>query len=512
LDAILVARDQGLYTAITDCGAGGLSSAVSEMGRELGARVALDRVPLKYLGLQPWEIWLSEAQERMVLAVPPENEGHLHEICDRYSVEMTVIGRFADDGRLRLTYEGATVADLPMDFLHGGLPRRHLKAKWREPSNGPLLPSIPSNTTWRDILVEMLAHPNVRSKEDVVRRYDHEVQGATLIKPFVGVRAHGPSDGVVLRPIEVADAWRGIALGCGFNPSYGLRDPYAMAISAIDEAVRNVVCMGANPERIAILDNFCWGNPQLPDRLGALVRALKGCYDGALHYGTPFISGKDSLNNEYIDRGTGQSVAIPPSLLISAIGIVDDVRHSCSSDLKQAGNLLYLVGETLCELGQSLYAQLLGFEGGALPTIAEHGPKAARAVHQAIEKGLVYACHDCSEGGLAVAIAEMCLAGALGAEIRLDCVPTSGTSPRRDDWLLFSESNGRYLVEVPRERANEFEALMSGVPHSRIGQVTDKAELIVMGIKGQVLFSIPINELEQAWRGHLETGKGESLR
>jgi len=497
LDAILVARDEGLYDAITDCGAGGLSSAVSEMGEETGVTVHLERVPLKYHGLQPWEIWLSEAQERMVLGVPPEHEARLRRICEGYSVEMTVIGAFRDDGRLLLWYEDQVVADLSMAFLHGGIPRRQLKAAWTAPAPAPDPAASFSGAELGQLLLRILAHPNIRSKEDVVRRYDHEVQGGTVIKPFIGPSSAGPSDAAVLKPLEVPDSWLGLALGCGFNPAYGAIDPYAMAISAIDEAVRNVVAVGADPAQISILDNFCWGNPLLPDRMGGLVRACKGCYDGARQYGTPFISGKDSLNNEYTDRATGQQVAIPPSLLISAMGLVPDVRRACTMDLKASGDILYLLGETRRELAGSYYHRVAGLSGGAVPGMAEAGPATARALHRAIASGLVRACHDCSEGGLALAAAEMALAGGLGAEIALDRLPELPA-----DALLFSESNGRYLVEVAPEQAAAFEALLAGLPCARLGRVTAAAELVVK--QGATLFALPVAQLERAWRGHLE--------
>jgi phosphoribosylformylglycinamidine synthase len=504
LDAILVARDERLYTAITDCGAGGLSSAVSEMGEHIGVKVQLETVPLKYQGLQPWEIWLSEAQERMVLAVPPENEARLRRICERFSVEMTVIGAFTGDGRLHLRYGDMVVADMSMDFLHKGIPRRTLKGTWKR----PVFPEPSSNTIetgegLAQALLHILAHPNVRSKEDVVRVYDHEVLGGTLVKPFVGVEGDGPSDATVLRPLETWNSYQGLAIGCAFNPAYGQIDPYAMAIAAIDEAVRNVVAVGADPERVAILDNFCWGNPLLPDRMGSLVRACKGCYDGALHYATPFISGKDSLNNEYTDNLTGQQVAIPASLLISALGLVPDVRRTCTMDLKASGGLLYILGETRKELGGSYYYRLQGLVGNSAPGIAQAGPATAHALHQAITGGLVRACHDCSEGGLAVALAEMALAGRLGAKAELASVPTGGEEAREDAWLLFSESNGRYLVEVHPEDAKTFEELVAGIPCGCIGQVSDTAELTIASYSGGPLFSLPVAEIRQAWRGHL---------
>jgi len=510
LDAILVTRDHRLYHAITDCGAGGLSSAVSEMGEDTGVRVRLDKVPLKYRGLQPWEIWLSEAQERMVLAVPAENEPRLRHICDGYSVEMSVIGRFTGDHRLHLHYGDEVVADISMEFLHKGVPRRVLKATWAQGTfpqpDGPLWSE--GADLARDLL-RILAHPNVRSKEDVVRRYDHEVQGGTLVKPFVGIDNQGPSDAAVLRPLEIADSWDALAVGCGFNPAYGAIDPYAMAIAAIDEAVRNVVAVGADPERIAILDNFCWGNPLLPDRLGGLVRACKGCYDGALHYGTPFISGKDSLNNEYADGETGQQVAIPPSLLISALGLVPDLHHICTMDLKVAGDLLYLVGETRKELGGSYYYRLHGLVGNSVPGVAQKGPAAARALHRAMRAGLVRACHDCSEGGLGVCLAEMALAGDLGADVALANIPTGDQDARVADWLLFSESNGRYAVEVAPEDAAAFEAEMHDVPCACVGRVVGAPTLTVSTCRGEgTLFSTTILALREAWRGHLDDHGG----
>ncbi|MFH1927497.1 MAG: phosphoribosylformylglycinamidine synthase subunit PurL [Chloroflexota bacterium] len=502
LDAILVARDERLYTAITDCGAGGLSSAVSEMGQEIGATVYLDQVPLKYQGLQPWEIWLSEAQERMVLAVPRENVARLQTVCEGRDVEMTVIGEFTGDRELILHYGDDVVARLEMSFLHDGLPRRHMKATWRQKRHPePAILEDDLSTT----LLDLLAEPDVRSKEDVVRRYDHEVQGATVIKPFVGFRNDGPSDAAVLRPLEVADSFVGIAIGCGINPHYGLIDPYAMAVSAIDEAIRNVVAVGADPTRIAILDNFCWGNPQIEDRLGGLVRAAKGCHDEAVRYGTPFISGKDSLNNEYLDGRGGRQVAIPPSLLISAIGIVPDVRRCVTSDLKTASSLLYVLGETKEELGGSAYYRLHGMIGNQPPTAALAGPGTAWALHQAIDRGLVLSAHDCSEGGLGVALAEMAIGGELGVEAYLKDVP-GAVAIESPAAVLLSESNGRYIVEVRPEDREAFEATMKQIPHGAMGTTKQDPSLAVFGKDNEPLLMASIAELRRAWRGPLEEG------
>ncbi len=511
LDAILEARDEGLYTAITDCGAGGLSSAVSETGEETGVTVHLERVPLKYHGLQPWEIWLSEAQERMVLAVPPENEARLREICEGYSVEMTVIGNFRDDGRLCIFYEDEVVGEMSMEFLHHGLPQRRLEGVWKQPDYQEPSEIAADGEALGDALVRILGHANVRSKEDVVRRYDHEVQGGTIVKPFVGREDDGPSDATVLKPLETSGSWRGIALGCGFNPSYGQIDPRAMALSAVDEAVRNVVAVGGDPERIAILDNFCWGSPEIPDRLGSLVRACKGCYEGALHYEVPFISGKDSLNNEYTDRVTGQQVAVPPSLLISAMGIVPDIHRVCTMDFKEAGDPIYILGETRRELGGSRYYALHDAVGREVPGRAVEGPATARALHRAIAAGVVRACHDCSEGGVAVALAEMALAGRLSASVSLSEVPVGGDQEFAADWVLFSESNGRYLVEVKKEDVGAFEEMVEDIPHGCLGHVNRGPHLAVYGEGKETLFSLSVEALEEAWRGHIE-GEADSGR
>jgi phosphoribosylformylglycinamidine synthase II len=503
LEAILRARDEHLYTAITDCGAGGFSSAVGEMGARIGVEVELSDVPLKYPGLRPWEIWLSEAQERMVLAVPPENLPRLREICGVFEVELTVIGRFTGDGRLRVHHKGRTVADLDMRFLHEGWPRPNLRAEWVPPfSSSPAVEAalgrVPADLT--GLLLRMLAHPDVASKEPVIRRYDHEVQGATAVRPLVGPGRDGPSDAAVLRPLDTRGP-HSLALGCGINPHYGRLDPYAMAWAVVDEAVRNVVCVGADPEHIALLDNFCWGNPGLPDRLGALVRAAQGCHDAALAYRTPFISGKDSLNNEYVDRSGGKR-AIPPTLLISSLGIVPDVERAVTMDLKAPGDVLYIVGETRAELGGSLYARLVGVGGLPPPAPLRDPLPAPRALHRAMQAGLVRACHDASEGGLAVAVAEMALAGRLGLTLDLALVPCSaGGGALHDVVALFAESSGRFLVEVAPEDAPAFERTLAGCPLACLGRVSSERALRVRGLGGQTVLECAVDDLVRAWQG-----------
>jgi phosphoribosylformylglycinamidine synthase II/phosphoribosylformylglycinamidine synthase I len=506
LEVMLRARDEKLYSAVTDCGAGGLSSAVGEMAGGNGASVQLETVPLKYPGLRPWEIWLSEAQERMVLAVPPENWSRMQEICRSQNLEGVCIGQFEATGRLRLTHNGQFVGDLSIDFLHDGIPQRHLKAQWQPVAavNQSKMDEIDP----ADTLLRLLEHPNIRSKESVVRRYDHEVQGATAVKPFTGVDNHGPSDAAVLVPLDTllqdASSARAVALSNGINPFYGLLDPYLMAWAAVDEAVRNLVAVGADPDQIAILDNFCWGNPNLPDRLGALVRCVQGCYDAALAYGTPFISGKDSLNNEYADAD-GVKHAIPGTLLISAMGIVPDVRQTVTMDLKQAGNYLYLLGETRNELGGSHYHLLHHLENGMPPQPVPQSLELMRRLHQAMRAGLVRACHDVSEGGIAVSLAEMCIAGRLGAEVYIHNI-ASPDLEQADLHKLFTESSGRFIVEVEQGKEREFAAIFEHYPCHVLGVVRSEAALVIKRPLYQhneaIILDLPVGQLEKAWRGY----------
>jgi phosphoribosylformylglycinamidine synthase subunit PurSL len=497
-DALPRARDLGLYNAITDCGAGGLSSAVGEMASELGADVELTRVPLKYNGLRPWEIWLSESQERMVLAVPPGSWLALQEIFAGEGVEATAIGHFTGDGRLRVRYDGAVVADLDCAFLHDGMPPRQLESVWAPRSVEPS-PGLPTGIDLGDLLERAVGDANVASKEPIVRQYDHEVQGRTVGKPFVGPEDIGPADGAVLRP--VARSWRGIAVGCGINPWYGEIDPYAMALLAVDEALRNVIAVGADPARTAILDNFCWGNPNLPDRLGGLVRAAQGCHDAAVAFRLPFISGKDSLFNEY-RLADGSSRPIPGTLLISAIGIVPDTRRVSSMFLKRPGNFVYLVGLTGDDLGGSLAQRLLGLQESRAPVVRlTSARRVFGAIHRAIRKGLIQACHDLSEGGLAVAAAEMAIAGGHGLEIDVCDVPVAepGLS---GSTKLFAESPTRFLLEVSPADAPALESLLGRTPHARIGRVLDSPHLRVWS-RGEVVIDANIETLRSRWQAPL---------
>lgn len=510
-EVILRARDEGLYTAITDCGAGGLSSAIGEMGEVLGADVQLQTIPLKYSGLRPWEIWLSEAQERMVMAVDPKNWDRLKQIADGQDVEITNIGTFGNDGRITLHYGDVTVCDIGTDLLHECLPRRELYAKWERPEIKEN--QFRDDIDLKDTLLKLLAHPNIRSKEDVVRRYDHEVQGGTVVKPFVGVEQHVGGDATVIVPIETKhnvggegdNAVRGIALSIGVCPQYTELDPYAMGWAAIDEAFRNLVAVGADPDQVSLLDNFSWGNPNLPDRLGSLVLASKACHDAAIAFNAPFISGKDSLNNEYADKD-GRRHAIPGTLVISAMAIVPDVRKTVTMDLKQAGNALYVIGETRNEMGGSHFNMLHDIEGGTVPQPNENSIETMRALHQAIQAGLVVSCHDVSEGGIAVALAEMCIAGGLGAKLRVDY------GQAMKEWF-FGESNCQFIVEVRPVNIENFKKVMSGHNNFTIrGEVLDTQEYEfrlydpdVNMIERRIETSL--DELKQAYRGHITNEK-----
>jgi phosphoribosylformylglycinamidine synthase len=495
LDVQLAARDLGLYDAVTDCGAGGLSSAVGEMGEALGAEVHLDKVPLKYQGLSYTEIWISEAQERMVFAVPPEKAERFLAAFAAEDVEATVIGRFTGTERLALRYGGREVCYLDMKFLHGGMPKVVRKAVLTRPAARDFRP--PAKADYTPDLLGILAMPNVASKEWIVRQYDHEVQAATVLKPLVGLSRAGPGDAAVLAPLPAAR--KGVAIGCGCSPRYGDLDPYWMAASAIDEALRNVVAVGADPERTALLDNFAWGNTDKPDRLGALVRAAEACRDFALAFGAPFISGKDSLNNEY--SAGGRNICIPHTLLISALGLVPDLLRATTSDAKKAGDAVYLVGVTAGELGGSHYAALSGALGADVPKVDKNlAPRLFRKLHGAIIAGLVRACHDLAEGGLAVGAAEMCIGGELGMVLEAGRAPLVAGA-LEEARVLFAESNSRFLVEGEAEKVGRFEKWMAGLPAARLGEVTASPDLVIKGAAGREIIRAPWSELKKAWQG-----------
>jgi phosphoribosylformylglycinamidine synthase len=469
------------------------------MGEKTGARVDLERAPLKYQGLKYHEIWISEAQERMVLSVAPQNIEALLKIFADENVQAVVLGEFDGSGRLQLFFHGRQVADLDMAFLHEGLPRNLKEAVYHKPVlKQEKLPKSGSQDLTGD-LCKALSHYNVASKESVVRIYDHEVQGTSVIKPFVGIATDGPSDAAVIR--GRLDSSRGIAVSNGINVRFGLIDPFWMAASCIDEAIRQIIAVGGSLDRTALLDNFCWGNPDKPDRLGSLVRCAQGCYKAAVAFGTPFISGKDSLYNEYTQKG--KSLAIPGTILISAMGIIDDVSGCVTMDLKKEGNSIYVIGTTFNELGGSIYLENLGQLGSSLPKV---NFKMAAKIYQAVEKAtkahLFASLHDCSEGGAAVALAEMAFAGGLGATVLLKKMPFKGKN-LREDVLLFSESNSRFIAEVSPAQEKALARTFKGIPFAKVGKVEASPELVVYGLHDQPVINARVDELKEIWKAPL---------
>jgi len=490
--AIITIRDLKLASSITDLGGGGLSSAVGETAHKFGcgAHVELDKVPLKYPRIAPWEIYISESQERMLLTVPPENLERVIEIFESENVEATAIGRLTEDETLRIVYKDHLVAELDMDFLFSP-PLVERFAVWKKASYEEPVFEEPADLT--EPLLQILSSPNVASKEAVIRTYDHEVKGNTVIKPLYGEN-DGPSDAAVLKPLD--DSWRGLVISCGMNPQYGKIDPYWMAASAIDEAIRNNISVGGR--RIALLDNFVWGSPEKPDRLGGLVRACKACYRFAKGFGAPFISGKDSLYNE------SPLGPVTPTLLITAVGVIPDIRIAVTADLKYPGDLIYLLGRTYFELGGSEYYRLRGLVGISVPKVRlEDARTTMKRLVKVIDSGCVRACHDLSEGGLGVAAAEMAFSGGLGLEIWLGRVARSDDL-RRNDHILFSESNSRFIVEVPKNRKEEFERIMKGVTYSLIGRTKRERSLTVYGLKGEKAVEADLDCMMMAWKRTLE--------
>ncbi|MBI4926572.1 MAG: phosphoribosylformylglycinamidine synthase subunit PurL, partial [Anaerolineae bacterium] len=496
VEVIVRARDERLYHAVTDCGAGGLSSAVGEMASETGAAISLDDVPLKYPGLAPWEIWLSEAQERMVLAVPPENLGRMKELCAIFDVELTDIGVFTDHHRLVITHQNRVVLDLQNAFLHDGIPQRQLKAVI------PVKPAVEAaydcsrgaysdRDDYAEALLGLLSHPNIASKAEVIHLYDHEVLGGTLVKPLTGAQNDGPSDACVLRP-PGSVGLKALALSTGINPEYGKLDAYRMAAAVIDEAVRNAVAVGANPRQVALLDNFCWGDPKRPETMGSLLEAARACYETALLFGAPFVSGKDSLNNEYL-AADGLRHAIPPTLLISGLGMLEDYRQAVTMDLKRAGNRLYRVGYFDPRLGAShyrLWARPLSAYDAEVPPLRRETPAVYRALHAAMTCSLVRACHDLSEGGLGVAAAEMSLAGRLGVHLQIGAGELLCN--------LFGETTGCLLVEVEPENCPAFESGFDGLPLEAVGEVSADGWFVV-NAEGRRVIDLPVDALVKAW-------------
>ena len=515
-DFLLEARDRGLYSAVTDNGAGGLSSSVGEMAQATGgADVELSRAPLTYAGLQPWEIWLSEAQERMTFAVPPENMPELEALAKRRNVELADLGAFDDSGFITLRHGGVVAGRIEMAFLHDGCPRLHLPARWLPPVFDP--PALPAaGTDLSGDVRALFCRLNLASDEPKARQYDHEVKGRTIIKPWIGVGRDIPSDATVF--LAEYGSREGIVLSRGFNSHLADIDCYAMMGWTIDEAIRRILAVGGRLDYIAGLDNFCWPDPvespSTPDgryKMAQLVRANEGLYDYCVAWGVPLISGKDSMKNDS-SRG-GRKISIPPSVLFSAIGRIDDVTRALTLEAKAAGDLLYVIGATRPELAGSQYAWLASERAGrgwdASPTIGGTVPavdaaaiwKTYEAVEAAARAGLPRSLHAPALGGLAAGLAKVALGSPFGLEIDLGAIPVEGVATEAE--RLFSESAGRFIATVAPDQAAEFESALAGVPFARIGRVVENPRLRAAGIDGNQVLDVELTALRAAWKSAL---------
>ena len=510
-DFTIEARNRGLFNSITDNGAGGISSSMGEMAEDTGGCLLdLAKAPVKYEGVQPWEILISEAQERMTYAVPPKHWEEFSALAKSMDVEVVALGEYTDSGYFHIVYGDKLVTYLPMDFLHDGVPQMQLNAVWERPSAYPRVAvdvAIPENDQ-KETLLRMLGRLNICSKESLIRQFDHEVKGSSVVKPLTGPKGDGPTDAAVLRPL--LDRNDGIVLSHGICPKFSDADTYWMMANAIDEAVRNAVAVGADPTTMAGVDNFCWCDPvqseKTPDgeyKLAQLVRANKALEHYCLGFGVPCVSGKDSMKNDY--TGGGEKISIPPTVLFSVLGRIEDCTKAVTSDFKAAGQRIYLLGRTAGEMAGSEFFDELGLQGSVVPQVDLLSAKERyTTVHKAMLQGLISACHDLSDGGLAVSLAEMALAGRLGASIDLDNVITDGTL---NAWeKLYSESASRLLVTVAPDHVAAFEALFAsdlGVTAAYLGTVDAGSDLVVR--QGDtVLITVDVDTLAQAFKRTLQ--------
>jgi phosphoribosylformylglycinamidine synthase II len=489
LDVQMTSKDKRLYRAVTDCGAGGFSSAIGELGEKVGAIVDLEKAPLKYEGLSYWEIWVSESQERMILAVPPENLEKLREVFEEENVEFTVIGKFGG-GRLVVKYDGEIVGNLAPDFLFNKVPTSEKSIKIKKYDRK--ISSFKALTDFEKPLFQILSSKNIGSRRWITQQYDHEVQGGSVVKPFSGKKS--PSDGAVIRPL--LSSKKAVVLGFGINPSYGKIDPYRMAASAVDEALRNLVSAGGNIENAVLLDNFCFGDVSDEGVFADLFETTKACYDYAKIFKTPFVSGKDSLNNFFILKGANKKrISIPPSLLISSMSVIEDYDQSMTSNFKGENNSIYLIGETKNELGGSEFSKIFGIKGVVPEVNGSLAYKTFKKICEGIKNSLFLSVHDLSEGGLAVALSEMGFSNNIGCEIDLSIIKTS----LRNDILLFSESNSRFLIEVKEDKTTTVEKLLKGIPYYKIGKT--KGNSLVIKNKDKSLINIKVDKLLEKWEG-----------
>ena len=498
-DAIVKeARDMGLYNSITDDGAGGLSCSVAEMAKECGgAKVDLEKVPLKYANLEPWQIWISESQERMTLSVPKKNWKTFQNLMESRGVEATVIGEFIKSPRCIVNYKGKKIMDVSMEFLHNGLPKEQLQTQ--KVVQEYEKPKMPAKYSYAQALYDLLKEENTAGFSYISEQYDHEVQAGSVLKPLSG-SGRINTDAQVFRP--VLDREVGAVLTSATYPSYGDISTYHMAGSAIDTAVRNAICAGASLDHLAILDNFCWCSSKDKTRLAQLVDAVKSCYDYSVGYGTPFISGKDSMFNDfkgYDEKGKPIAISVPPTLLISAVGVVSDIYKTVSPEFKHGGDMIYLLGETKDELGASEFYKLLARKeksnniGNDVPKVDfKKNKKVYQALEQAIKRELVASAISVSSGGLAITLAKASVGGMLGCNVSIAEVglPPTGGSPTSAipiDVKLFSETQGRIVVSVSPKNAKAFEKIMKNTPRAKIGKVTNNNKFVITENKKKII-------------------------
>jgi phosphoribosylformylglycinamidine synthase subunit PurSL len=509
-DFLLEARDEGLISFITDNGGGGLSSSVGESAEYAGGcQVQLEKVPLKYEGLNQWEIWISESQERMTVAVKPEHLDRFMALSEKHAVESTVIGNYTDSGKLHITYNDKTCAYINLNLMSSGFPQWLFDAEWISPeSRGLIEPVIGELRDYTTLLLDILGRPNICSREWITRQYDHEVQGTSVIKPLVGAERDMNSDASVIRPVLHSE--KGLAFAQSLLPTYSAIDAYHMTSCTIDEAVRRLVSVGADPDQIGGVDNFCWPDIQFhpkknPDgkfKAAQLVRSCKALKETCLSYGIPLLSGKDSM---YVDGhltgpyGETRKVSALPTMQFSATSIVPDVQNCITMDAKIPGDLIYIVGITRNELGASEYYEHLGYIGSHVPKIfPEQFFPVYKTLNQAITQNIIASAHGIYRGGLGVHLAMKAMGGNLGMEIDLFQVPSEGVN--RNDTLLFSESGGRFIVTIDPSHQETFEKMFLDFPCAMIGKVTETGNLIIHGMDSKQIVSLSVQDLKAAWK------------
>ena len=492
------ARDQNLYSSLTDNGAGGLSCSVAEMAKECGGFVVdLEKVPTKYPGMQHWQIWISESQERMTLSVPKKQWTMFKSIMDKHDVEATRIGEFNNTDCGIVRFKGKEIFNLSMNFLHEGrIPTQQTSTPvFKKGVNPPKNVSIGAD----EALLSLLARPNIGSYAFISRQYDHEVQGTSVTKPLHGKGQVNTSAGV-LQPLPHSK--KGLVVSNGYTPWYSDLCVYDMAASSLDIAVRSAVVTGGSLDHLALLDNFCWSSGNTPERLYELKEAARACYEGSVIYGTPFISGKDSMFNDFKGfnkKGDPLHVQVPPTLLISSIGVMRDTRYATTIDLKKDGNLIYLLGETHDEIGGSEYAQLISekikknYVGEKVPKVNfSQNKKLYRAFERANKKGLVSSAASVERGGIAVTLSKMAIAGKLGADVSLQGLKGS---TKETHMMLFSESQGRIIAEVSKEHKKQFESLLKDLPFKKIGSVNNSKILSIKNTSKRSVVALSVSKL-----------------